>query len=279
MSTPPIANQQLKVLEKNEVYEDSDEGFHFAATLVVYQLNGHLYHAKLKSRHSTNINPEDLENITRIPFSAYNPEFSSEFTPVPKTLPDGLYVKKPFSINWDRISQGPRPNMIAEDVLKEARIYELLLQSPHPNIATYLGCQVDDGTITGLCLKKYSHTLMKEVNPRALTKTALRSTLKPGKDYSSILADIENGIRHLHTLGLVHNDINPSNIMLDDDRAIIIDFGSCRNSRESLEDVGRTYGWYDGKVQQSLPENDLAALEEIRIWIGASSEPFQFEPR
>ena len=68
MSTPSIANQQLEVLEKNEVYEDSDSGFHFAATLVVYQLNGHLYHAKLKSRHSSSskVNAEDLENITRI---------------------------------------------------------------------------------------------------------------------------------------------------------------------------------------------------------------------
>jgi hypothetical protein len=65
--------------------------------------------------------------------------------------------------------------------------------------------------------------------------------------------------------------------MVADDRAVIIDFGSCRKIGESLENVGRTYEWYDEKIQQSLPENDLAALEEIRIWLGLSSRDFQFD--
>jgi hypothetical protein len=66
MPAPPIADQHLEVLEKNEVYEDSDEGFRFAATLIVYQLDGNLYHAKMKSRYSSssNVNTEDLENAT-----------------------------------------------------------------------------------------------------------------------------------------------------------------------------------------------------------------------
>lgn len=278
MSPSPAPDQRLEVLEQSEVYEDSDEGFHFAGTLIVYQLNGSLYHAKLKSRYtpSSNVNIEDMENVMQIPISTYNPKFSSEFTPAPAMLPNDCYIKKPCMISWDRISQGPRPNMIAEDVLEEARIYELLLRQPHPNVATYLGCQVSDGKITGICLKKYPHTLMKEVNPGALMKRGLRSTRDASKDYSSVLADIESGIRHIHSLGLVHNDINPSNVMIDGDRAIIIDFGSCRKLGDSLKNVGRTYEWYDKNVQESLPENDLAALEEIRIWISGGSEEFQF---
>ena len=85
------------------------------------------------------------------------------------------------------------------------------------------------------------------------------------KDYSRILTDVESGLHPLHSLGLVHNDINPSNIMIADDRAVIIDFGSCRKIGESLEDIGRTYEWYDEKIQHSLPKNDLTAFEEIRI--------------
>jgi len=71
---------------------------------------------------------------------------------------------------------------------------------------------------------------MQEVNPGSLMKRASRSARQtaPAKDYSSILAGIESGIRHLHSLGLVHNDINPRNIMMDHDKAVIIDFGSCR---------------------------------------------------
>ena len=49
------------------------------------------------------------------------------------------------------------------------------------------------------------------------------------------LEDILKGIRHLHSLGLVHNDINPANIMLDNNgTAVLIDFDSCRRVGESL---------------------------------------------
>lgn len=104
------------------------------------------------------------------------------------------------------------------------------------------------------------------------SRTARQTT----KDYNCVLAGIESGIRHLHSLGLVHNDINPTNIMRDGDKAIIIDSGSCRAVGESLEDVGRTYEWCDEKVQHAVFENDLNALEEIRIWLGDRSQAFQF---
>lgn len=45
---------------------------------------------------------------------------------------------------------------------------------------------------------------------------------------------------------------------------------------ENLEDVGRTYEWYDENVKESLPKNDLDAMGEIRIWLGESDELFQF---
>lgn len=267
MSTQPNSNQELEVLERNEVYEDSDEGFQFAGTLVVYQMKGNLYHAMLKARHSpsSNINAEDLKNIIQIPRSAYSPKFSVEFTPAPQTLPNNIFIKKPQLICYDRVSQGPRPDSIAEDLLKEAVIYEFLKRHPHPNIVTYLGCQVSGDTITGLCLERYPHTLMKEVKPGSLVKRTLRSTRQATQDYGCVLADIEKGIKHLHSLGWVHNDINPSNIMIENHRAIIIDFGSCRKLGESLKDVGRTYEWYDEKVQHSLFDNDLNSLEEILL--------------
>jgi serine/threonine protein kinase len=279
MPTPPIPNQKLEILEKAESYEDSDKGYQFAGTLVLYQLNGLLYHGRLKGRSSSpsDINADDIMNVKQIPTSAYNPNYSIEFTLAPENLLNSCYTKKPQLLSYDRVSEGPQPNLIAEDVLKEARVYEVLMQHPHPNIATSLGCQVSDGRITGLCLEKYPRTLMKEVNPGALMKRALRNTREVSEDYSRVLIDVESGLYHLHSLGLVHNDLNPSNIMVADDRAVIIDFGSCRKTGESLEYVGRTYEWHDEKIQQSLPENDLTALEEIRIWLGLSLGVFQFD--
>lgn len=91
------------------------------------------------------------------------------------------------------------------------------------------------------------------------------------KNCDGCLHGVEMGIRYLHSLGLIYNDINPSNIMIDEDTnkdtSIIIDFDSCRPVGESLEVVGRTFEWYDESVQLSLPSNDLNALYEIREWL------------
>lgn len=59
---------------------------------------------------------------------------------------------------------------------------------------------------------------MNAFNPRSYMKRMSWSERQGrGDSYSHILEGIENGIRHLHSLGPVHNDINPSNIMLDKD--------------------------------------------------------------
>jgi serine/threonine protein kinase len=58
---------------------------------------------------------------------------------------------------------------------------------------------------------------------------------------------IEDGIRHLHKRGLIHNDINPTNIMIDNG-PVINDFDSSRAPGETLHKVKRTYGWHDPDV-------------------------------
>ncbi|KAM7191157.1 Protein kinase-like domain containing protein [Rhypophila sp. PSN 637] len=269
-----LPESPIRVLEMNEAWDDG-----CFINLIVYQKGSNLYHAVSKTRYlsPSEVKVEDLHNDIPIPVSAYSPQIVSTFTRAPDPPPQNYYVKKPRLISYDRIYEGPRPNHIAESVLREAAVCELLKQHPHPNVATYLGCQVSDGRITGLCFEKYQRTLMQEVNPNSFMKRKVRSDCQRSKDYSSILAGIKSGIEHLHALGLVHNDINPSNIMLDGEMAVIIDFDSCRRIGESLEDVGRTYEWYDEQVKTALPQNDLDALEEIRLWLGIDPrKQFQF---
>ncbi|KAJ2894094.1 uncharacterized protein MKZ38_007933 [Zalerion maritima] len=278
-STPYLANQHVEVLEMNEAFEEVDGCFRFTGTLVVYRLHGDVYHAVSKARYSSRseLKAEHLINDIVIPTSAYHPPFSSEFTRAPDPLPYNSYVKRPRLISYDRIRRGSRPNHIADSVLMEVEVCEILKRHPHPNIATYLGCQVSDGRITGICFAKYDSTLMQLVNPGSFTKRKSRSIRQNTRDYRYVLGGLERAVRHLHSLGLIHNDINPSNIMLDGDVPVIIDFESCRRKGESLEGVGRTYEWYDEEVQISLPQNDLHALKEICIWLGDDSEAFQFE--
>jgi serine/threonine protein kinase len=95
---------------------------------------------------------------------------------------------------------------------------------------------------------------MKLANPASFTKRKSRSIRQSTGDYRYVLERLESAIGHLHSLELIHNDINPSNLMLDGNEPVIIDFGSCRRKGASLEGVGRTYEWYDEEVQISLPQ-------------------------
>ncbi|KAK3303646.1 uncharacterized protein B0T15DRAFT_486996 [Chaetomium strumarium] len=274
---PSLPNEHIDVLEVNEAFEEVDGCFKFTGTLVVYRTGDGLHHAVSKARYSppSEVKFEHLNNHIPIPISAYSPLFPPGFTHAPNPLPENCHIKKPQLISYDRIRQGSQPNHIADSILLEASVCEVLKQHPHPNIATYLGCKVSDGRIAGLCFARYHRTLMEEVNPRGLMKRKFRSDCQRSRDYNSVLAGIESGIKHLHALGLVHNDINPSNIMLDGNKAVIIDFGSCRRIGASLEGAGRTYEWYDERVKTAFPQNDLDALEEIRIWLGDNSTPFK----
>ena len=276
-SGPCSPDQRLHVLEMNEFFEERDGKFKFVGTLIVYEAENGLHHAVVEDRYTSSvIHAGLLKNDIPIPLSAYCPEFPSEFTLAPEPLPVNSYLKRAPLISYDRIRDGPQPDWIAKSVLMEAEICEILKKYPHPNIATYLGCQVSDGRITGLCFAKYQYTLMQEVNPENLTKRQSRRSRQSIKNYSDMIAGIDSGLRHLHSLGLVHNDINPRNIMFNGDKAVIIDFDSCRRIGEDLENVGRTYEWYDEATKLSAIENDLSALEEIRRWLGDDSMEFQF---
>ncbi|KAK1973648.1 serine/threonine-protein kinase [Colletotrichum cereale] len=283
-TSPPIAPDLLatrfEILDKSEAFEDVDGEFKFTKTLVVYGDGKNIYHAVSKARSSelSNLSINQLTTKVLIPATAYSPLFVPTFTRAPDPLPSNTYVKKPSLLSYDRIHQGLLKNNIADNVLAEVQVCELLKQNSHPNIARYLGCQVLDGRIVGICFAKYEKTLMEAVNPHGFMKRKFSTTRQGVGNHGRQLDGIEDGIKHLHSLELVHNDLNPSNIMIDGSTWVIIDFGSCRCKGESLDGVGRTYEWFDEAVHSSLPQNDLDALREIRNWLeGAPPDAFQFK--
>lgn len=72
--------------------------------------------------------------------------FLEEFTLAPNPIPVDTYVKRPSLISYDEKDS----TSISELMLEEARICEILREHPHPNIAQYLGCLVENGRISGL---------------------------------------------------------------------------------------------------------------------------------
>jgi len=123
--------------------------------------------------------------------------------------------------------------------------------------------------------------LQEKVNPHHLNKSAFLSSGRLAVDdaLKGSLDGVLAGIRHLHSLHIVHNDITPSNIMFKEDgRLAIIDFGSCRKVGESLQGVPRTHGWHDPDIQTALEKNDLDAFTELQNWlIGLSADNFLFK--
>lgn len=87
-------------------------------------------------------------------------------------------------------------------------------------------------------------------------------------DKEACLREVELGIRHLHSLGLVHNDINPANIMFDDsDRPVIIDFDSCHYHGQKLGIKLGTQGYFKEGMDFASYENDFFGLLKLREYM------------
>ena len=84
----------------------------------------------------------------------------------------------------------------------------MLKQSPHPNLSTYLGCRAEHSFVTGMYYERYDD--LEDASPIPLKRHVV---------------DMRNGIKHLHSLGLCHNDINANSVMVKHDKcAVITDF-------------------------------------------------------
>ncbi|KAI1753983.1 kinase-like domain-containing protein [Xylaria castorea] len=201
-------------------------------------------------------------NIVRIPPEHIWPLADPKFTRAPEPLPATCYHKRPNLLTYQGTENSH--DVFPRTILIEAEACELLRKHPHPNIARYLGCVIKDGRIKGLCFDKYPVTLGK--------------ILDDGTPFNKdrCMRGIEAGVQHMHDLGLVHNDLNPENIMIDGDDPIIIDFDSCKLEGEELM-KGGTYEWSTDE-SHSKRSNDHYSLSKIREAIfesGLKSEESQ----
>lgn len=149
-------------------------------------------------------------------------------------------------------------SLVPQILLDEVNILEQLMKNPHPNIVTYHGCVVNDGYITGIALRR----LPKVLDHRFLHDASCF-------DEQVFERELRSAIEHIHGLGLAHNDLNPSNIGLDEqDHPVIIDWGSCKGFGEELLSAG-TPGWIEDDYDISKKEHDLLAIDKLVKWVEA----------
>ncbi|RMZ74463.1 kinase-like domain [Pyrenophora seminiperda CCB06] len=164
-----------------------------------------------------------------------------------------LYIKRPKLLYLDDEQD---TKLLPRILLEEAEVLQFFAQHPHPNLVRFHGCTVNRDWMTGIALEKHDIVLQyrHEDVPYPL-------------DIKAFMHKLREGTRHIHSLGFAHNDLNPTNILLDrNDNPIIIDFGSCKRFGENLLSGG-TPGWIDEDFSTSAQCHDESALEKIERWL------------
>jgi serine/threonine protein kinase len=267
----------MEVVQEAESFKMKHGKLEFSYVRLFVQQDGVLYTGKWWDRFLAPKALEDLHDIKEVPTKDRGPVVDPTWSAAEVDLTSSaIYLKTPGLLAYIN------PNLETQ-IAREIGICEILRKNPHPNITTYYGYQETNSRVSALCFKRYKCSLLEAVNPRHLSKAAFRSTARElvKENMKSGLEEILNAIKHLHSLGLVYNDITPANIMLDDDGTLIlIDFDSCRYIGESLRETKtkRTIYWHDASIDTSLKKNDLDAFKDLQIWLsGSASEEFVFK--
>jgi serine/threonine protein kinase len=255
----------MEIIQQCETFKEENGKLQFCWQNFYVRHEGNIHYGTWDDRSTKPTHPSQLRNLKRIKTEDIGPEVQETWA---VTLEQNCHFKAP-GLN-DLHDPG-----LEDTIRREVEINEILRRDPHPNIATYYGCREKNGHVTGLCFKRYKATMYQRVNPDYLNKDDFRSSarLQVNDAVRNGLVGILDAIKHLHSLGLVHNDLNPSNIMFDElDVPVIIDFGSCRRIGESLvtTGAGQTDAWHDPTNDVVLEKNDLDAFEELKSWLVGS---------
>ncbi|KAI6080562.1 kinase-like domain-containing protein [Hypoxylon rubiginosum] len=205
--------------------------------------------------------PEDMtlsdfaEALERIADDELFPELPKDtpLTIAPREIEGKVFYKRPGLLQYQPGQDTGTPGLVFSETL----IMEQLSKDPHPNIVRYYGCRVRRGRIVAICIDKHEETL----GQLALTEKFASI------DHESLFKSVHSAVEHLHGMGLAHNDINPDNILLDNDQnPVLIDFGSCQPFGKRLQTLG-TPGWTDGVFWTSEKQHDIFALNKLRDWL------------
>ncbi|KAK3358006.1 hypothetical protein B0T25DRAFT_605396 [Lasiosphaeria hispida] len=192
--------------------------------------------------------------------------------------PDVYYLKLPWLAGYDadHDAAANMPSRLAQWFACEVkRLEQLTRHAAHPNLVRYHGCRVRNGRITAALLGRVpGDTLMNHA--------------KAGKtiqDKEAFLQALASAVDHLHNVvGLAHNDIQPTNIMVSPDGTTptLIDLGSAWPEGEEMIHCPVFSCWgndpldmdpetfFDGPLTGSATSRksrDLAALERLRTWL------------
>lgn len=279
---------EMQIQESAQALEVVDGRLKFVFTTVILLSEGRLHHGRSQKRKPMLVT--EVEDIKELDTEAYGPVARPEWTVKkatscsdngPHDLRDpASFIKRPSWVQLARWS----PGEAEASMTAEIEVCERLRQDPHPNLGQYQGCIVNTrtGRVSAFSFDRLPMSLAARANPSGLSKVdfAANGTRPDPTTASRWIRGVRNGLSHLHSLGLVHNDVNPSNVMIDGAEAILVDFDSCCEEGLELRQGGKkggTPGWCDLNVKVSKIENDWEAVDEMETWLMGEARHFRFQ--
>jgi serine/threonine-protein kinase len=98
---------------------------------------------------------------------------------------------------------------------------DILSQLDHPSIVKMLGSFSENGNI---------YMVMEFVEGQPLNSYVEQHGPLPEAEAVGYLRQVLSGLQYAHVRGFVHRDIKPNNIMIDKDKAKLLDFGIAKNT-------------------------------------------------
>ncbi|HEX6050828.1 MAG TPA: protein kinase, partial [Gemmatimonadaceae bacterium] len=156
------------------------------------------------------------------------------------------------------------------------REIEVVAQLQHPHILPLH----DSGETDGLL-----YYVMPLVSGETLRERIAREGPLPPADVRRILNDVAAALDYAHRRGVVHRDVKPANILVDDEHAMVADFGIAHRALESAEALTGT-GIIIGTPAYMSPEqstgsatvdarSDVYALGCVVFEMLTGAPPFQ----
>ncbi len=165
-----------------------------------------------------------------------------------------IFKVRHIHLNELRVIKIMRPNVAADDqgmqrFLQEARTSTMIKQK---NLAMlYDFAQLDDGSY---------YMVWEFIDGTNIQKWIAQTGPMPPRLTTEIAIQALTGLDHLHSMGLIHRDISPENIMLSQDHhgkllVKVIDFGIAKSLNEGESGQGLTQtGMFLGKLKYASPE-------------------------